>query len=253
VPSRFPLASAVILGAVVVLAGAGLLLGPKLWPSIKGLLKSQPVAEAPKTPATDSGLRPKITDRIGQPGSSQVAPVAQKAVLYEQDASDPQGKRFDGTVVWRTDQIAGTNGQPPELAVRADVEIPDRKLKMTLTIRRNTDPSLPASHTAELTFTLPPDFSGGSIFNVPGMYVKSPEQLRGTPIAGIAVKVTDGFFLIGMSNVDADKSRNVQLLKDKSWLDIPLIYNNQSRAILEIEKGSPGERAFNDAFAAWGE
>ena len=45
--------------------------------------------------------------------------------------------------------------------VSQDIEIPDRKFKMTMSFRRNTDSSLPASHTAELTFILPQDFSGG--------------------------------------------------------------------------------------------
>jgi len=30
-------------------------------------------------------------------------------------------------------------------------------------------------------------------------------------------------------------------------------YTNQRRAIIAIEKGAPGERAFNEAFSAWGE
>jgi len=45
----------------------------------------------------------------------------------------------------------------------------------------------------------------------------------------------------------------LQLLKERSWFDVPLVYVNQRRAIIAIEKGSPGERAFNDAFALWGE
>jgi len=65
---------------------------------------------------------------------------------------------------------------------------------MTVSFRRNTDTSLPASHTAELTFILPQDFSGGGVGNVPGILMKSNEQARGTPLAGLAVKVTDGFF-----------------------------------------------------------
>jgi hypothetical protein len=36
--------------------------------------------------------------------------------------------------------------------------------------------------------------------------MKSNEQARGTPLAGLAVKVTDGFFLVGLSNVDADRA-----------------------------------------------
>jgi hypothetical protein len=42
-------------------------------------------------------------------------------------------------------------------------------------------------------------------------------------------------------------------LKERSWFDVPLVYVSQRRAIIAIEKGAPGERAFNDAFAAWGE
>ena len=68
--------------------------------------------------------------------------------------------------------------------MRADIEIPDRKFKMTMSFRRNTDTSLPASHTAELTFILPQDFAGGGVGNVPGILMKSNEQARGTPLAG---------------------------------------------------------------------
>ncbi|MEW6641705.1 MAG: hypothetical protein AB1586_14465 [Pseudomonadota bacterium] len=251
-PSRFPLAFAIILGVVLMLAGVGFLVGPKLWGTVKGMMKSQPVAEAPKAPTADSGVRPKIADRVGQPGS-QIAPVAQKVVLYDEDPADPQGKRYEGTVVWRTDQVGGSGGQPQDLAIRADIDVPERKLKMSMTIRRNMDTSLPASHTAELTFSLPPDFAGGSVANVPGILMKSNEQTKGLPLAGLAVKVTDGFFLVGLSNIEADKSRNLQLLKERSWFDIPLVYANQRRAILAVEKGAPGERAFNEAFMAWGQ
>ena len=198
--------------------------------------------------------KPKIPDRVGQPSSSeQVAPVAQRVVLYDEDPSDPKGKQYVGSVIWRTEPIKASGNQKPDIAVRADIEIPDRKFKMTMSFRRNTDTSLPASHTAELTFILPQDFSGGGVGNVPGILMKSNEQARGTPLAGLAVKVTDGFFLVGLSNVDADRARNLQLLKERSWFDVPLVYVNQRRAIIAIEKGAPGERAFNDAFAAWGE
>jgi hypothetical protein len=198
--------------------------------------------------------RLKIPDRVDQPSSSEnVAPVAQRVVLYDEDPSDPKGKQYVGSVIWRTEPIKATGSQKPDIAVRADIEIPDRKFKMTMSFRRNTDSSLPASHIAELTFILPQDFSGGGVGNVPGLLMKSNEQARGTPLAGLAVKVTDGFFLVGLSNVDSDRARNSQLLKERSWFDVPLVYVNQRRAIIAIEKGSPGERAFNDAFVAWGE
>jgi len=250
----FPFKSAIAVGLVLILAGVGIVWGPKAVATLRGLFKSAPTqtAEAPK-PATP-GQQPKITDRVGQPSSSEtLAPVAQRVVLYDEDPSDPKGKQYVGSVVWRTEQVKGAAGKTPEIAVRADIEIPDRKFKMTMSFRRNTDTSLPASHTAELTFVLPPDFDGGGVSNVPGILMKSNELARGTPLAGLAVKVTDGFFLVGLSNVDADRSRNLQLLKERSWFDVPLVYTNQRRAIIAIEKGAPGERAFNEAFTAWGE
>jgi hypothetical protein len=249
----FPFKSAIAIGVVLILVGAAILWGKSVVTSVSGLFKpSQTVVEAPKD--ASALTKPKIPDRVGQPSSSdQVAPVAQRVVLYDEDPTDPKGKQYVGSVIWRTEQVKAAAGQPADLAVRADIEIPDRKFKMTMSFRRNTDTSLPASHTAELIFILPPDFAGGGVGNVPGILMKSNEQARGTPLAGLAVKVTDGFFLVGLSNVDADRQRNLQLLKERSWFDVPLVYVNQRRAIIAIEKGAPGERAFNDAFAAWGE
>ena len=128
-------------------------------------------------------------------------------------------------------------GQPPELVIRADIEVPERKLAMTFSFRRNTDKGLPATHTVEITFKLPADFPVGGVSNVPGMLMKQAELTRGVPLAGLAVKVTPGFYLIGLSNQEADKERNLQLLKERGWFDIPVVYNNNRRAILAMEKG----------------
>ncbi len=250
----FPFKSAIAVGIVLILVGAAILWGKSVVTTVSGLFKTQPAVEQPKD-ASQPLSKPKIPDRVGQPGSTEqpVAPVAQRVVLYDEDPSDPKGKQYVGSVVWRTEPIKASGNAKGDIAVRADIDIPDRKFKMTMSFRRNTNSSLPASHTAELTFILPPDFSGGGVANVPGILMKSNEQARGTPLAGLAVKVTDGFFLVGLSNVDADRARNIQLLKERSWFDVPLVYANQRRAIIAIEKGAPGERAFNDAFAQWGE
>ena len=53
------------------------------------------------------------------------------------------------------------------------------------------------------------------------------------------MKVTGGFFLVGLSNVDSDRARNLDFLKKRSWFDVPLVYVNQRRAIIAIEKGVP--------------
>jgi len=177
--------------------------------------------------------------------------VAQRAVLFDEDPSDPNGQKYVGSVTWRT-EIIKLAGQSDEVAVRADVDVPLRRFKMTLLLKRNLDKSLPASHVVELTFHLPPDFAGGGIGNVPGILMKSNELARGTPLAGLSVKVTDGFFMVGLSNVAADRERNLQTLQ-RAWFDIPIVYADQRRAIAAIEKGESGEQAFKAAFTAWGQ
>jgi len=216
---------------------------------VASLFRSSP--QAPRE--TQAPTRPKLPDRLGQPSTQQQAglAVAQRVVLYEEDPADAQGKRFVGTAVWRTETKPGAAGRPPELAVRADIEIPDRKMSVTWSLRRNTDQALPASHTIEIVFNMPNDTVTGGVQNVPGVLMKQAEQTRGVPLAGLAVKVTPGFFLIGLSSAENDMQRNIQLLKERGWFDIPMVYANNRRAILAMEKGTPGERAFAQAFAAW--
>jgi hypothetical protein len=243
--------------AVVIVGGIGSLLIWQ-WPNMVAsynMLWAPPVEVAPVSQPTS---KPKISDRIepgGKPSQLQTAQdgatVAQRVVLYEEDPNDPQGKRSVGSAVWRTEAISPGTGKPPELAVRADIEIPERKISMTWTLRRDTDPSRSTSHTIEIMFKLPPDFPSGGIFNVPGIWMKQAEQTQGTALAGLAVKVTTGYFLIGLSSAPADKERNIQLLKERPWFDIPIVYTNNRRAILAMEKGTPGEHAFAEAFAAW--
>ncbi len=220
---------------------------------------SQPtVKPSPAAPTA----KPKIADRVApstapgapeKPATAPAATVAQKVVLYEEEPNNPQGKRYVGSAIWRTETVSPGPGLAPELAVRADVEIPERHMRMTWSLRRNTDKALPASHTIEIMFTLPADFDQGGVGNVPGVLAKSSEQARGVPLAGLAVKVTNGYFLIGLSAVDVDVKRNIALLKERDWFDIPIVYTNGKRAILALEKGSPGQRAFEEAFRAWGE
>jgi hypothetical protein len=174
----------------------------------------------------------------------------QLAFLYEDDPTHAtSGGRYVGSVVWHTEAIKYDVSQQAGVAVRADVDIPDRKLKMRMLIFRNADPSFQASHTAEFSFMLPADFgNGGGIFDVPGILMKPDELHLGVPLSGGTVKVADGFFRFKLSNVDADRSRNLMLLKEAPWFSIPIVYNNLHRAVIVIEKGKSGYEAFATAF-----
>ena len=177
--------------------------------------------------------------------------AAERAVLYEEDPNNPRGERHVGSVTWRTEIMPSPVG-PPELAVRCDIVVWKRRMTVRWSLRRNTDKSLPASHAVEIEFMLPPDFPGGGVQEVLGLSMKQAEQTRGAPLAGLAaVTVKPGSFLIGLSALNTDVLRNMHLLKERSWFDIPIVYHHGRRAILAMEKGISGQRAFAEAFAVW--
>src|SRR5204863_6154037 len=138
-------------------------------------------SQAVQQPKDAGAQKPKITDRVGQPGSETQTPatsqnaapaaaVAQRVALYEEDPSDQQGKRFVGSAIWRTEMVSAGPGSPPDPAIRADIEIPERRITMSLLIRRDINQVQQAtSHTIEITFNLPADFPFGGISNVPGV------------------------------------------------------------------------------------
>jgi hypothetical protein len=167
--------------------------------------------------------------------------------MYEEDQSNPYGKHRDGSVTWQ----ANVASKQSDIAVTADIAVPDRQMTIRLSFQRNTDKTLPASYLIEIIIKLPPGSELGEVASVPGVLLKTAEDQRGTPLAGQSVKVTSGYFLIGLSSGYADRQRNEALLKERPWFDIPITLANGRRIILAVEKGPAGDRAFHDAFAAW--
>lgn len=199
-----------------------------LWPAVAG---ANPCDS--KTVSTSRGAAPSGT-----------------AILINEDSANPQGERHTGSVCWRLDQVKAA-GQPDEVVVHADVDIPDLALKMAMDFKHNADTSAAASHFVEITFVQPKDAAGGAVVSVPGMMLKVSERAKGTPLVAQTVKVATGSFLVGLSGREADRGRNLQLLRERSWFDIPLFYASQRRGILAVEKGYRGEQMFLQATAEW--
>jgi hypothetical protein len=174
--------------------------------------------------------------------------VVSHAVLYQEDPVDPHGKRYFGTVTWHLEPGAGS----VPASVKGDVEI-DKQMNATLSLRRNIDSEMPASHIMEVKFNWPDETAHSGVDTLKGVSMKAVESGRGAPLSALTAKVTPKYFMIALSAGDVDMKRNVLLLKGKEWFDIPIVYSGGSRAVLAIEKGADGERAFKDAFTAWGQ
>lgn len=223
------------------------------------IVAQAPVAEAPPPAAPDAG---KINERVGgqaapapaaaPPSPRQEVGVAQRSVFYEEDPANPQVPKAQvGRVVWRLEDVNPGQGQALERAVTANVDIPDAGLTMKMVLRRNTDATLPASHTVELTFTTRAGDSGRVIRDVGLLQFKNEEAARGTPVAGLPVPVRENLFLIGLSNLPSDVERNTELFVRRNWIDLPVRMASGQRAILSFEKGAAGEQILTSAFSQW--
>ena len=175
--------------------------------------------------------------------------VAQKATLYEEpldsNAAASGVVAINAAVTWSLTQ-AGDGAE-----IVGNIDVPDRGMKIKLTFRRNTDKSLPASHVVEVVLDTPASFPGKGIRDVPRIVMKPAEDARGQPLIAASAKVADGFFWVGLSGVDTDIAANLRLLKQREWIDLPLVYESGQRAIITFEKGTPGDRVFDQALTAW--
>lgn len=231
--------------------------GAEYWRRAQGENPGGRGAASPAVAGADEPAPHKVSsERIlpdGTPmtvgrSAGQGASASAQAVMYQEDARDAQGKRYLGKVSWRFERAAAATKSPGVL--KADIEL-DNRARATLSLRRNIDSELPASHVMELTFEPPADAPAPVIAAVKGVTMKGSEVARGVPLSAQTAKVTSKFFMVALSAVDVDTKRNLVLLKGKSWFDIPIVYEGGARALLSIEKGPDGDVAFRDAFAAW--
>ncbi|MBX3597512.1 MAG: hypothetical protein KF874_08080 [Rhizobiaceae bacterium] len=209
----------------------------------------QQPAETAQAPEAEQA--PPAQSEVTQDAQTAVA-VGQQAIFYEERTNSADGSAERGSIVWSVVQESPGADQPPEPAIRAEATIPGKELQLRMTIRRNADATLPASHIVEMIFLTPENFEGGGIDNVLRIALKSSEQDAGTPLSGIPAKISDGFFLIALNDSPQDKDANMRLLLERSWLDVPLVYKSGRRALITMEKGIPGEKVFDDVLKSWG-
>ncbi|MGF9563495.1 hypothetical protein [Neorhizobium sp. JUb45] len=214
-------------------------------------LNSPPGAPAatPNEAAPVAGGTPAANAPAVNPADT-AAVSGEKMFLYEERLGQPAPTAVEGNVSWSLQNEPGENGRQ-EPTVQARINIPGRGLTALVTFKRNTDASLPASHLIELVFSVPPDFEGGAIDSVQRIAMKDTEQDRGTPLVAVPAKITDDFHMIALNDFPDARATNLELLRSKNWLDIPLAYRNGRRALLTLQKGPEGIRAFNTAIREW--
>jgi hypothetical protein len=207
----------------------------------------------PVEPPSDNRAAPLVAS-VNDDGGGQAILVTQKAMLYEEPVNPPGGDAnanagvtaLNAAVTWRYVEN-GANGP----TIEANLQVPERHLKVKVTIHKNADKSLPASHLIEIQIDATPDFPGKGIKKVPRIVMKPTDEARGQPLVGADAKITDSFFSIALSAWEADISANLALLREREWIDLPFVYGTGQRAILTFEKGDQGDQVFQKAMTAW--
>lgn len=204
------------------------------------------IGEGKSLAASTAATEPTNTQNQPQ----QAVAVGQQALLYEERGGTETGSVERGNVVWSEIEESPSEGEPAAPAIRATVTIPESNVDLKMTIRKNTDQSIPASHLIEMVFTVPENFAGGAVDNVQRITFKDTEQAAGNPLIAVPSKIADNFFIIWLNDAKTAQDTNLSLMRRLQWIDIPVAYRNGRRALISLEKGVPGEKVFNDVLGA---
>lgn len=235
---------------------------------LDGAQATPPVAEAPDATPVVGGAGETMEPAPGQTGGTQIAAsetpvtgtpagtetvdavpqglVGQRAIFEEQGAEGAPGKSVAGVVAWS--QKTRENGQPSIVGV---IELPERNATLSLTITKNTDEALPASHLIEIEFRGAEGLIESPLERVPALFMKKTAQSRGQRLAGEAVPVTENIYWIALSDQGEQVSRNIALLRQGNWFGLPILFKNGRGALINFEKGIPGDQVFEAVLAAW--
>ncbi|MNL35396.1 hypothetical protein D3C87_1574290 [compost metagenome] len=92
---------------------------------------------------------------------------------------------------------------------------------------------------------------GGSIATLAGVLLKDQELVPGTALAGAAARVVGNSFLFALSASEGDLTANTDLLENRRWLDLAIVYGTGRNAILTLEKDDEAQALFEKVLAAW--
>ncbi|PZR95380.1 MAG: histidine kinase [Stutzerimonas stutzeri] len=218
-------------------------------PDQAGKISERAGGEQAPAPSQSSGQRPN--QQAGSSAGTDIT-VAQRAILYIEVPDAPQQPRtVQGRVLWRLDSDSAGPGRPVETIVRATIEIADAGLSLDFTIRRNTDTAFPASHIIGMRFTTTGEAASDTIREVGVPQFKLEEGERGAPLSAIASALGENLFVAALSNVPVEAERNLDLLRNRNWLDVPVRFASGRRGIITFEKGNAGSQTIGDALNRW--
>jgi len=206
---------------------------------------SSPAATSVPQPQRQNGAEP--ANQTPDAGSSELPGTARAVMLIASD--DPHRPMESlGKTVWSI--IPPLPGHPATVAVKADTDIPDLKMHASMTLRKNTDPTLQASYTIDLKFLF---VDGAPVTGVKDVELKMRNlgPAASEALTSVKVKISDVYFLIALVKGDQDPARNLDLMQTRAWFDFSLLLNDDRVAKLVFQKSLKGDEMLAKAFGSW--
>lgn len=208
---------------------------------------SQPAETAGELVETKADDKSAVETRAEETAPTNVA-VAQRSILYEEaSAGSKSGRASAGQALWQLE------GSGENAAIVVSAAIPDRSAEFKISIRKNADVELPASHLIEIEARHADTAEPRVIDKIPGLILKPTEQSRGEGLVGASIRISDDLYWIALTAGEREVKYNMELLELRSWIDMPIQYKSGRRAILTLEKGDKGDDVIKQAIKAWGQ
>jgi hypothetical protein len=212
------------------------------------------------------GLLALALSGVASAADSGASEQAQLTVLCLTRTQTNCDNSFAGTTKWSTEKLPVGADQNPQLAVRADVEIPSHGVTMKWLMYPKGGKDLPASEFDAIHLELPADLQPAKPFVLVGFLTVMANSPSGGGDSleadgkGARERVGDWSF---PQPLNPDAERNLKLIEEHCWfqvhtIEIPVINgvfnfgHIRPHLVVSMEKGKTGARAFTDAFAAWG-
>jgi hypothetical protein len=157
-----------------------------------------------------------------------------------------------GKATWQTRAEATDAAGKSVTIVVLDAQVPERQIALTLSISREPEGG-GMSHMFELQFAHPETLPFGGISDVPKIVMKGSETDPGEDLIGTSIPIDSSRYLFGLLGTPDALARNVAALRSRPWLGILISFMQGPAQMLNIEKGTAGQRAINDALVKWGQ
>ncbi|MBA5723680.1 hypothetical protein [Candidatus Liberibacter sp.] len=154
-----------------------------------------------------------------------------------------------GKVSWslQKEEKKGSKGS----VIRGDISVPENEFLMSLTLKRNPDIALSSTHLMEIVFSFPKGLQGRGIADLQQISMKKTEKEPRILLESNIFRISNDVYRISLKHLPDNPYRNLNILEEYQWIEIPITYQNGRKAVLTLDKGQIGTEIFKTVIQEW--